>query len=99
MAEYSYAERVLGNVLGKTLARRRRELGKTQEQVAYEAQINREHYQQMEYGRSDRKRNSPLNPRLSTLIKLSIVLDIPIEVLLRDALAAYHYVRGQENQF
>ncbi|SDU80814.1 helix-turn-helix transcriptional regulator [Arcanobacterium phocae] len=98
MAEYSYAERVLGSVLGKTLARRRKELGKTQEQVANEAQINREHYQQMEYGRSDRKRNSPLNPRLSTLLKLSAVLDTEVEVLLRDAIAAYRYTQAHEEQ-
>ncbi|WP_455951799.1 helix-turn-helix domain-containing protein [Arcanobacterium haemolyticum] len=97
MTDYSYAERVLGTVLGKTLTRRRKELGKTQEQVANEADINREYYQQMEYGRSDRKRNSPLNPRLSTLIKLSKVLDIPVSVLLNDAIKAYHLTEAHMN--
>ncbi|QRV01422.1 helix-turn-helix transcriptional regulator [Arcanobacterium phocisimile] len=99
MTEHSYAERILGTILGKTLAKRRKELGMTQEEVAYKAQINREHYQQMEYGRSDRKRNSPLNPKLSTLLKLADALEIPVEVLLRDALAAYAEAKKHEEIF
>ncbi|USR78684.1 helix-turn-helix domain-containing protein [Arcanobacterium pinnipediorum] len=99
MIEHSYAERILGTILGKTLVARRKELGMTQEEVAHKAQINREHYQQMEYGRSDRKRNSPLNPKLGTLIRLANALRMPVEELLRDAIAAYEEAKKHEDLY
>lgn len=89
MREISEAERVLASTLAKTIIRRRKELGKTQEQVALEAEMDRNHYQLMEHARSDRKSNYPANPRLSTLIKLAKVLDCSVEDLLADALAEH----------
>lgn len=89
MREISEAERVLASTLAKTIIRRRHEIGKTQEQVALEAGLDRNHYQLMEHARSDRKSNYPLNPRLSTLIKLAKVLDCEVEELLADALGEY----------
>ncbi|MFY9262040.1 MAG: helix-turn-helix transcriptional regulator [Actinomycetaceae bacterium] len=92
MREISEAERVLASTLAKTIIRRRHELGKTQEQVALEAEMDRNHYQLMEHARSDRKSNYPSNPRLSTLIKLSKVLDCSVHDLLDEALAEYERV-------
>lgn len=59
------SERILASALAKTMIRRRKELGKTQEQVALAADMDRNHYQLMEHARSDRKTNYPANPRLN----------------------------------
>lgn len=93
--EISEAERVLASTLAKTIIRRRKELGKTQEQVALEAEMDRNHYQLMEHARSDRKSNYPANPRLNTLIKLARVLDVSVDTLLAEALAAHERVRRE----
>lgn len=79
----------MASTLAKTLIRRRKELGKTQEQVAYEAGLDRSHYQLLEHARSDRKTNYPANPTLQTLIKLTKVLDCTMEELVGDAVDAY----------
>lgn len=86
MREISEAERVLASTLAKTIIRRRKELGKTQEQVALEADMDRNHYQLMEHARSDRKSNYPANPRLNTLIRLAKVLDCSVHDLIDEAL-------------
>lgn len=83
------SERILASALAKTMIRRRKELGKTQEQVALAADMDRNHYQLMEHARSDRKTNYPANPRLNTLIKIARVLECSVEELLREPLAAY----------
>lgn len=72
----------------EALARRLRELrnavGLTQEQVANSAGINRNHYQLLESGLSDRAKNTPANPRLSTLIALCEVYGTTVPDLVID---------------
>lgn len=89
MKEYSPAERALASALAKSLIKRRKELGKTQEEVALIAGIDRNHYQLMEHARADRKTNSPANPQLNTLMGISKALETTIPELLADALAEY----------
>ena len=96
MREIPESERVLASALAKTIIRRRKELGKTQEQVALEAQMDRNHYQLMEHARSDRKTNYPANPRLQTLIKIARVLDYSIEDLISEPVAAYYRAEKAE---
>lgn len=96
MSEYSAAEKVLASTLAKTLQRRRKALNLSQEQVALKANLDPNHYQLMESARSDRKRNSPLNPRLSTLIALASVLECSVPDLLDDALLAHAKAKAEE---
>lgn len=95
VTQYSPAERALASTFAKTLIARRTELGLTQEQVALDAGMDRNHYQLMEHARSDRKTNSPANPRLSTLIKLAKVFNCEVQDLLDDALEEYKAVDAQ----
>ncbi|MFP7696185.1 helix-turn-helix domain-containing protein [Trueperella sp. LYQ143] len=90
MNEHSAAERALATTFARTLVQRRHERGLTQEQVALHAGIDRNHYQLMEHARSDRRTNNPLNPRLSTLIKLARVFDCSVPDLLEAALRDYN---------
>lgn len=60
--------------LGRHLEKLRAASGLTQEQVAQAAGLNRNHYQLLESGLSDRKRNTPANPRLSTLMAVAAAL-------------------------
>lgn len=94
MNRYSPAERALASTFAKTLIAKRKELGLTQEQVALSADMDRNHYQLMEHARSDRKTNSPTNPRLSTLIKLAKVFDCSVQDLLEAALEEYKAVEA-----
>ncbi len=66
--------------LGISLARRRLELGLSQEELAHAAGITRSHYQQLEKGHSRPGRSA--NPSLRTLVSLSQVLGIPVSALL-----------------
>ncbi|TNU73631.1 helix-turn-helix transcriptional regulator [Miniimonas arenae] len=77
-------DRDLAVRLGHRLARLRTERGLTQEQVAAAAGINRNHYQLLESGLSDRAKNTPANPRLSTLVALSDVLRTTVPELVVD---------------
>lgn len=70
--------------LGLALQRLRARSGRTQEQVAAEAGISRNHYQLLERGLSDRAHQTPANPRLSTLIALSAALRTSVPELLAD---------------
>ncbi len=74
--------------LASRLRRLREEAGLTQEQVAHGAGISRNHYQLLERGLSDRLHGSPSNPRLSTLISLSAVLQTTVPELLVDIFPA-----------
>lgn len=65
--------------LGILLQSHRVDLGITQEKVALAAGISRQHYQQMEYGYSDRATRSPSNPKLRSLLRIVAILDIPPE--------------------
>lgn len=64
--------------LGLILSALRQEQGLSQEHVANEAGISRNHLQLLELGLSNRD-GTPANPRLSTLVALADVLgtDVP----------------------
>ncbi len=89
--EVSPAEQLLAKCLAHTIKRRRLQLGLTQEHVAYTAGIDRNHYQNIEAGISDRKTRYPLNPQLLTLVKIANVLEIEVTELLSDPLALYQH--------
>ena len=84
MARDSVLERSLAKALGDELDRRRREAGLSQEALAEAAGISRNHYQLLESGLSDRAKNTPANPRLSTLLELARVLDCSVGQLVDD---------------
>lgn len=66
--------------LGHNLHRARTASGLSQERVAHEAGIASYTYQKFEKGES--RPGAPMNPRLSTLLALSQVLQVPIVDLL-----------------
>ena len=70
--------------LGLRLQALRHRVGRTQERVAADAGLSRNHYQLLERGLSDRAHGTPANPRLSTLIALSVALDTSVAELLVD---------------
>ena len=82
------AEPQLERRLADALAARLRELrsakGLSQEAVAHAAGIHRNHYQLLESGLSDRKKQSPANPRLSTLVALCRVYGTTVPDLVVD---------------
>ena len=63
--------------LGKTVAAHRRAAGKTQEDVAYEADVSLRHLQKIEAGST--------NPRLGTLFSIATVLGTTAHELLEEA--------------
>jgi len=77
-------ERALAQALAKELRDLRLRSGMTQEQVAHAAGINRNHYQLLESGLSDRAKKTPANPRLSTLVSLSEVYATTVPDLVID---------------
>lgn len=77
-------DRDLALRLGRRLASLRSFSGLTQEQVAQAAGINRNHYQLLESGLSDRRKNTPANPRFSTLLALADVLGTTLPDLIAD---------------
>lgn len=87
--ECSAAELILSKTLARHIRRRREELHKSQEQVALDAGIDRNHYQVIESGRSDRRSNNPLNPQLFTLVKIANALEWSAIDLLAEPLAYY----------
>lgn len=66
--------------LGLNLLRARQRTGLSQERVAHAAGISSFTYQKFEKGES--RPGAPMNPRLTTLIALSQVLDVPVAELL-----------------
>ncbi len=74
------------------LAGRLRELraakGMTQEEAAHAAGMDRNHYQLLESGLSDRKKHTPANPRLSTLAALCSVFGTTVPDLVVDVFRA-----------
>lgn len=74
------------------LAERLRELraarGLTQEQVAQAAGMDRNHYQLLESGLSDRRKKTPANPRLSTLVALCEIYETTVPELVVDVFRA-----------
>jgi transcriptional regulator with XRE-family HTH domain len=66
--------------LGLNLLRARQAKGLSQERVAHAAGIAAYTYQKFEKGES--KPGAPMNPRLTTLVALSQVLEVPLPDLL-----------------
>jgi transcriptional regulator with XRE-family HTH domain len=81
-ADESEVERRLALRLGRRLQDLRLAKGMTQEQVAFAAGISRNHYQLMERGLSDRAKELPANPRLSSLRGIAGVLGLPVPDLV-----------------
>lgn len=77
-------DRRLADALAERLRDLRRDTGLTQEQVAHEAGLNRNHYQLLESGLSDRRKKTPANPRLSTLVALCEVYSTTVPDLVVD---------------
>ncbi|WP_073996333.1 helix-turn-helix domain-containing protein [Arcanobacterium urinimassiliense] len=96
MSTYSPAEKILASALAQALRRQRKLIGKTQEQIALEAGIDRNHYQLMESARSDRRSNRPLNPQLFTLLKVAQVLECSLLDLLAEPLHLYAQATEKE---
>jgi transcriptional regulator with XRE-family HTH domain len=61
--------------LGARLAQRRKDLGLPQDRLAEAVGISRVQLQNIERGWSDRAKQTPANPRLSTLVALCRALD------------------------
>lgn len=85
MSSQPQLDRRVAEALGRRFRDLREVAGLSQEQVANLAGINRNHYQLLETGLSDRAKNTPANPRLSTLVALcdvygTTVPDLVIEV-------------------
>lgn len=89
-------ERRLADALAARLRELRRPTGLSQEQVAQAAGLHRNHYQLLESGLSDRKKKTPANPRLSTLVALCEVYDTPVPDLVVDMFRAGPETLGME---
>lgn len=83
VAEPSIEWSQYARAIGHNLQRARLAKGLSQERVAHLAGIAGFTYQKFEKGES--RPGSPLNPRLTTLIALSQVLEVPLSELLPDA--------------
>ena len=83
----SPVEQLLSQQLGIQIARRRVEKNLSQEALADLVGISTNHLQLLESGLSDRKKRTPANPRLSTLVALSDALDVSLPDLLRQSLS------------
>lgn len=80
----SQIEATLSRSLGTFVARRRTEANLSQQTLAETVGISTNHLQLLESGLSDRKKQSPANPRLSTLVALSEALNVPLPDLIRE---------------
>ena len=79
----AFEERLAG-VLAERLRVLREAKGLTQERVAHEAGISRNHYQLLEAGWVKRGDRKPSNPRLGTLIAVSEVLGTSVPELINE---------------
>lgn len=82
MPEKSAIERHLARALGQRLQALRLDQGLSQEQVAHGAGISRNQYQLLEAGLSDRAKQRPVNPRLSTLSGVARVYGLTTSALI-----------------
>lgn len=78
----SPVEQLLSKQLGIHVARLRVDKGLSQEALAQQVGISTNHLQLLESGLSDRKKGTPANPRLSTLLALSQALEVALGDLL-----------------
>ena len=86
MADHELAlDTVLSHALAECLRALRWESGLSQAEVAKRAGMNRNHYQLLESGLSDRARQSPSNPRLATLVAVCDVYGTTVPELITDA--------------
>lgn len=83
----SQIEATLSRSLGTFVARRRTQANLSQQSLAESVGISTNHLQLLESGLSDRKKKTPANPRLSTLIALSSALEVPLPELIRQVQA------------
>jgi transcriptional regulator with XRE-family HTH domain len=81
-------ERTRALALAERLRDLRAAKGMTQEQAAQAAGMDRNHYQLLESGLSDRKKKTPANPRLSTLAALCDVFGTTVPDLVIDIFRA-----------
>lgn len=88
MSSQPQLDRRLAERLGRRLRELREGIDMSQEQVAHAAGLNRNHYQLLESGLSDRAKNTPANPRLSTLVALCRVYGTTVPDLAIDLFGA-----------
>lgn len=103
MSQQPPLDRDLALRFGRHLERLRAATGMTQEQVAQAAGLNRNHYQLLESGLSDRRKNTPANPKLATLIALAdalgtTVTDIVVELFPSHPEVPLEYRRDDEDR-
>jgi transcriptional regulator with XRE-family HTH domain len=82
----SEIERELASALGRKLAVLRKARGLTQEALADNAGVSRNHYQLLEIGLSNRETRRPANPTLATLIALCGVLGVTVPEFIESVL-------------
>ncbi|GAA1860863.1 helix-turn-helix transcriptional regulator [Myceligenerans crystallogenes] len=70
--------------LGHRMQKLRMDAGLTQEAVAQQAGISRNHYQLLERGLSDRAKNTPSNPGLTTVMDIAAAIGVTLAELLAD---------------
>jgi|HubBroStandDraft_5_1064220.scaffolds.fasta_scaffold18599_3 transcriptional regulator with XRE-family HTH domain len=64
------------SLIGRAILRERRRAGKSQEDLAYEAQMSVRHLRELEQGRA--------NPTVETLCRLAETLGVPVNVLFEE---------------
>lgn len=84
MARRTVLERPVAEALAERLRELRAAAGLSQEAVANTAGLDRNHYQLLEAGLSDRKKRTPANPTLSTLVALCRVYSTTVPDLVVD---------------
>ncbi len=79
-------ERAASRALGDLLRTRRMEKALSQEKLAHQVGINRNYYQQLESGLSQRAARTPANPTFLMLMRLSEALGVPVGELIDEAI-------------
>jgi transcriptional regulator with XRE-family HTH domain len=75
-------DKQVANALASRLRVLREASGMTQEAVAQRASMSRNHYQLLELGLSDRAKQTPANPRLTTLMEIAQALGCDVTALV-----------------
>lgn len=90
----SSIEREFARQLGIEINRLRTARRISQERLAEAIDLSTNHVQLLESGLSDRKKQTPASPRLSTLVKLSAALEIPLPELIDRVTSAVGHAPG-----